>query len=97
MDVRRGPDVNVLAAKLKDFAGPQSHFDHDRPYVFKDRRRCLQISSLLVKGKRSFPSLLMQELDPPSEERTLLNQLLLHSNTKDLPQTGQVAVDCGRA
>src|SRR5258708_30100574 len=35
----------------------------------------------------------MQELHAAAEEGTLLDQFLLHSNSKDLPQTGQVAID----
>src|SRR5258708_2006878 len=94
---RSRPDVDILAAKLKDFAGPQSHLDHDRPYVSKDRRRCLQIFPLLVKRKRPFSSLLMQELHTAAEKRTLLNHFLPYSNAKNLPQTRQVAVDRSRA
>src|SRR5216684_6046520 len=86
-------DSHVLMAQLKDLTGPQSHLDDDDPDVPEHGGRGLQIFSLLIEGKRSFPSLLMQELYSSPEERTLLDQFLLHSNTEDLPQTGQVAVD----
>src|SRR6266704_1664014 len=98
MYIRCGrPVMPILAAKLKDFAGPQSHLDHNRADVTEDWRRCLQIFMFLVKGKRSLSSLLMQELHSSPEEWTLLDQFLLHSNPKDLPQTRQVAVNCGGA
>src|ERR1700682_6410475 len=94
MHVRcRRLDPHTLATELKDLAGPKSHLDHDDPDIPEQGGCCLQIFSLLIEGKRSFPSLIVQELYSPSEERTLLDQLLLHCNTKDLSQTGQVAVN----
>src|SRR6266404_9520905 len=94
MHMRCGrPYVNVFAAKVEDFTRPQSHLDHDRPNLSKDRRRCLQIFTLLAKGKRPFSSLFVQELNSAAEEGTPLDQFLLHSNPKDLPQTRQIAVD----
>src|SRR5882762_10660562 len=82
-------------AQLKDLTGPQPHLDHDDPDIPEHRGRRSQVLAFLIEGKRSFPSLFMQELHAPSEERTLLDQFLLHCNAKDLPQTGQVAVDRG--
>ena len=70
-----------------------SHLDHDNCDVPEDRGRRSQILALLTEGKRSFPSFLAQELYTTAEEGTPLDQFLLHSNTKDLPQTGQIAVD----
>jgi hypothetical protein len=37
----------------------------------------------------------MQELHAPAEKWTLLDQFFFHCNTKDLSQTGQVAIDRG--
>src|ERR1700687_4700676 len=94
MHVRcRRLDPHVLMAQLKDLAGPQSHLDHDDPDIPEHRGRRSQVLAFLIEGKRSLPSLFMQELHAPSEERTLLDQFFLHCTTKDLPQTGQVAVD----
>jgi hypothetical protein len=97
MNVGRGPlDPYILAAQLKDFTGTQPHLDHDHGHVPENWRRCVYIFSFLIEGKGSFSSFFMQELDPTAEEETLLDQFLLHSNSKDLPQTGQVAVNrCG--
>jgi hypothetical protein len=97
MNVGRGPlDPYILAAQLKDFTGTQPHLDHDHGHVPENWRRCVYIFSFLIEGKDSFSSFFMQELDPTAEEETLLDQFLLHSNSKDLPQTGQVAVNrCG--
>jgi len=53
---------------LKDLTGPQPHLDHDDPDIPEHRGRRSQVLAFLIEGKRSFPSLFMQELHAPSEE-----------------------------
>src|SRR5712664_2206403 len=94
MHIGRGRlDSHVLMAQLKDFTRPQSHLDHEDPDIPEHRGRTVQVFSFLIERKRSFPSLFMQELHPSSKERTLLDQILLHSNIKNLPQARQIAVN----
>src|SRR5882762_6895668 len=94
MHIRRGRlDAHVFMAQLKDLPGPEPHLDHNDPDIPEHGCCGLQIFSLLIEGKRSFPSLFMQELHTPAEKWTLLDQFFFHCNTKDLSQTGQVAID----
>src|SRR5258708_519670 len=79
MHIGRGRlDAHILASKLKDLAGAQPHLDHDDPDIPEHGGCGFQVFSLLIEGECSLPSLFMQELHAPAEERTLLDRFLLY-------------------